>query len=155
MTSRHQQRSQGIVAVECALMLPIFVLLLSAVLFFGKVFWHYTVLQKAAQDAASFLARVSVEDIRAPNSGLEIPIAGVARAIASDEIQDLLPADNNTTISILCNGLFCGGITTPTAITVVIEANMTDPLLSSILGDYGLGSDIVLTATASTDFVEK
>lgn len=150
-----KNRSRGTVAVECALMLPLFLLLFSAVLFFGKIFWHYTILQKAAQDAASFLARVSVEDIRGTNTGFEVPIAGVARSIIQTEIAELFPGDNNATITIYCNGFSCGGLSTPAHVSVAIQMNMVDPLLSGILGQYGLGTDILLTATASTDFVEK
>jgi Flp pilus assembly protein TadG len=151
----NKTKSRGTVAVECALMLPLFLLLFSAALFFGKVLWHYTVLQKAAQDAATFLARASIEDIRGATSGYEIPIAGVARSIAANEISELFPGDNQPTITITCNSLSCGGNSVPAKITVGIEANMTDPLLSSILGQFELGNDIVLTATASTDFIEK
>lgn len=136
-------------------MLPLFVLLLSAALFFGKTLWHYTVLQRAAQDAAIFLARVSIEDIRAVNMGFEVPIAGVARSIALAEISELLPGDNRPTISILCNGAFCGGNSTPSVITVIVDANIVDPLFASFLGDYGLGNDILLTARASTDFIDR
>lgn len=146
--------SRGSVAVECALMMPIFVLLLSAVLFFGKVLWHYTVLEKAAQDSAAFLSRVSIEDIRSASTGIENPIAGAARQIASAEVADLSPGDNIAQVTVLCDGIMCGGNSTPSRITVVIEAAMSDPLLSSVLGDYGLGSEILLTATASANFIE-
>lgn len=146
--------SRGSIAVECALMLPIFLLLFSAVLFLGKIFWHYTVLEKAAQDSAAFLARVSTEDIRSANAGIENPIAGFARKIALAELAELLPGDSVPSISILCDSIFCDGISTPTKITIVIRANMLDPLLSSILMEYGLGNDVVLTATASTEFIE-
>lgn len=150
-----RKSSRGSVAVECALMLPIFLMLFSALLFIGKVFWHYTVLEKAAQDSAAFLARVSIEDIRSANNGSENPIATTARQIALAEIAELLPGDNSASVNVLCDSLFCDGISTPTAITVVIRANMTDPLWGGILRNYDLGSDIVLTATASTDFLEK
>lgn len=150
-----KKSARGSVAVECALMLPIFLMLFSAVLFLGKIFWHYTVLEKAAQDSAAFLARVSIEDIRSASTGIENPIAAIARKIASDEVVELLPGDNIVTVNILCDGLFCDGNSTPTAITVVLRATMVDPLLSSILLNYGLGDDILLTASASTDFIEK
>jgi Flp pilus assembly protein TadG len=147
--------SRGSIAVECALIMPIFLLLFSAVLFLGKIFWHYTVLEKAAQDSAAFLARVSIEDIRSANTGGENPIATATRQIALAEVAELLPGDSMASVNVLCDDLYCDGGSTPTAITVVIRATMVDPLWSSILLDYGLGGDILLTATASTDFLEK
>lgn len=147
--------SRGSVAVECALMLPIFLLLFSAVLFLGKIFWHYTVLEKAAQDSAAFLARVSIEDIRSASTGIENPIAAVARQIALTEVAELLPGENLVSVNVRCDGIFCAGNSTPSVITVVIEATMVDPLWSSILINYGLGGDLLLTARAATEFVEK
>ena len=46
-------RGRGSVAVECAIVLPILLLLISGLLFFARVFWCYTVAQKAAHDGAS------------------------------------------------------------------------------------------------------
>lgn len=146
-------RNRGSTAVEFAIMLPVFILLLSTLVFFGRILWHYTVAEKAARDAAIFLARVSIEEIRAPATDFEVPVAGLARAIAWDEMADLYPGERRPTVSVLCDGIFCEGLSTPRQITVVIRVNMNDPFFSSLLAEYGYPSDILLTATASTNYV--
>ena len=145
--------TRGSIAVEFALVLPIFLILLTTLVFFARIAWHYTVAEKAAQDAVKFLARVSVEEIRAPMNGFEIPVAGLARSIARDELAELSPGDSLPSVNVFCDGIFCDGFSTPRQVSVVIRVNMIDPFLSSFLADYGLPSEILLTATSSTDYV--
>ncbi|WP_159697295.1 TadE/TadG family type IV pilus assembly protein [Massilia sp. 9I] len=145
--------TRGSVAIEFAFVLPILLLLLSTLVFFGRIVWHYTVAEKAAQDAVKFLARVSTEEIRAPMNGFEIPVAGLARSIVLDEVAELSPGDSPPSVNVLCDGIFCDGFSTPRQISVVVRVNMTDPFLSSFLTQWGLPSEILLTATSSTNYV--
>jgi len=49
---RHQH--QKLDAVELALILPDFLILLTFSLFIGRLFWHYSVMERAANNAARY-----------------------------------------------------------------------------------------------------
>jgi hypothetical protein len=60
---RHCQ--QGSVSVEAAVCIAlILVPLLSFMFAFGKFFWHYTVVQKAIHDAALYMAKAPLDEVR-------------------------------------------------------------------------------------------
>lgn len=145
--------TRGSIAVEFAIMLPIYIVFLSTLVLFGRMLWHYTVAEKAARDAALFLSRVSIEEIRAPLNAFEIPVAALARAIAWEEMAELRPGESIPSVAIYCDGLPCDGFTTPRQISVVIRMNMIDPFFSGFLAEYGFPSDFLLTATAATNYV--
>jgi Flp pilus assembly protein TadG len=76
----------GSVAVEFALILPIMLMLMFAMLQFGRIFWQYNVVQKATTDAARFLAAMPAIDMQ--NSGT----AHNARAMAQQMVADAAEA---------------------------------------------------------------
>ena len=84
-------RRRGSVAVECAIVLPVLLLLISSLLFFARVFWCYTVAQKAAHDGARFLATTTLREITPSSTGNDVPVALVAEKIARDEVAELNP----------------------------------------------------------------
>jgi hypothetical protein len=143
---------QGSAAVECVLVLPIFLLLAFSIFLFSRIFWHYTVAEKAAHDATMFLAKASLKEIRAPSTGVEIPIAQVARSIAVSELADLSPGDSPPFVNVLCNGLGCDGFTTPQNVAVVIRMQMTISVFPDLLSTFDLPSEILLTAQAETNY---
>ena len=53
---RGARRQRGIAAVELALVLPVLFILVMFPLYLGRVYWHYTAIQYAAQDAARYLS---------------------------------------------------------------------------------------------------
>jgi Flp pilus assembly protein TadG len=84
-------REKGVAAVEMAGFLMVALPLLTAPLFLAIYFWHYTAVQKAAQNSASFLATVPVREMNS------FTLAGYAQsitqAIANDGTSDLLLGD--------------------------------------------------------------
>jgi Flp pilus assembly protein TadG len=150
---RSRRKEQGSAAVECVLVLPIFLLLSFSIFLFSRIFWHYTVAEKAAHDATMFLARASLKEIRAPSSGVEIPIAQVARSIAASEVAELSPGDSPPFVDVLCNGLGCAGFTTPQSVAVVVRMQMTISIFPDLLATFDLPSEINLTAQAETNYV--
>lgn len=52
------RRQRGIAAIELAIVAGVCCLLLPYMLVFGRVFWQYSVLQKAVHDAARYMASV-------------------------------------------------------------------------------------------------
>lgn len=155
---RPARRIRGSVAIECALLLPVFFLMLGAMLFFGRVMWHYTVAEKAAHDAARFLAAAPVTEMRASGGG-EVPVVAVARKIAEAEVAELNPGVG-LSISILCyvgdTALYwdpCSGLETPKKIMVRVTVSVSDPFFGLFITDITAGDPILLRAVMATDYV--
>ena len=66
-TAGPRRRQRGIAAVELALVLPAFVLLLAATVFIGRTLYHYQAIQKAAHDAARYLASAPALEVSSPS----------------------------------------------------------------------------------------
>ena len=91
-TLRRRRSEEGVVAIELASVLFLFILLLSLLLFWARVFWYYSMAHKAAHDAARYLSRATPAEIQTFGSGYsEAPAAGVARWIIESELGVLRP----------------------------------------------------------------
>jgi hypothetical protein len=159
MTSTLPKRAsaKGVAAVELTIWLPLLVLLLGAGIFLGRLFWHYTVSQKAAHDAAIFLASASAVEMRAVPVGgsTETPIAVIARKIAADEIAELNPGGRyQPAIMVLCDGVFaCTGQSLPRKITVSIQMSVTDDFLPDITSAFVSTDGILLQSYVTLNYV--
>jgi hypothetical protein len=135
-----RRRSRGAAAVEMAILLPIFMSLLIFPIFFGRVYWHYTVAQKAAQDAARYLSSVSFQELRSVR--LAPQAAAIAQEIARIELSELAPGGMSPQIEIYCGLLACAGLgarPAPTYVRVVVRMDMVDTLFGIVnTGRYGL-----------------
>ena len=137
---RARRRQRGVAAVEAAVLLPLLLVLLVFPLFFGRIFWHYAVLQKAAHDAARYLATVPLVEMNNPARG---PLAAdLARAIATTETAELYAGENSpVSITVLCDDGNCdAGL--PATVSVLARTRMYDPFFGSvtkpIFGEDGL-----------------
>jgi Flp pilus assembly pilin Flp len=148
---------RGAVAVEFAVLLPVLTVLLAAPLLFGRVFWHYTVAQKAAQDAVRFLAAANIMEIRPPGAGVtEVPIATVARSIVLAEIAEMdggVLGHGAAAIDILCDGRTCNGLTVPSKIAVSVQIPIIDPYFGQITSQFTNSDWIFLQPAATTSYV--
>jgi len=126
------QRQRGIAAVELALVLPILLLLLAFPLYLGRVLWHYTVIERAAQDAARYLSTIPASEIK--NTALAPAVAAVASNIAAAEIAELAPGSVLPVVNINCDSATCAGITTPSTVRVSIQVQVDDIFYSGVTG---------------------
>ena len=153
---RHRQR--GGVAVETAVMLPILLFCLAVPLFFARVFWCYTVTQKAAHDAARFMAsasRVEMRTIGGINNGA--PIADLAREIVLAEMAEIRPQVDAWSIDVQCDMSLCGW-ELPQTVRVVIRIRLYDTIFAPITGDYFYNPDwngILLTTDVTMNYVGR
>lgn len=135
-----RSRARGASAVELALLLPVFMILLMFPIFFGRVYWHYTVAQKAAQDAARYLSSVSYQEMR--SSRLAPAAAAIARQIAEIEMAELSPGGERPEVGIYCGTSNCTGLGSrpaPTYVRVEIRINVFDTMFGVVdTGRYGL-----------------
>jgi Flp pilus assembly protein TadG len=141
--SRHP--AMGSVAVEMAAVLPIFILLLALPFFLARVFWYYDVGQKAAHDAARYMSMASQAEMRTPGSGFnEAQVPAVARWIAQQELEEILPYTDGIIINIQCDLNACGA-TAPATVRADVQITLHDSVLSQLTSTY-LGSTSMILA---------
>lgn len=158
--ARHHQR--GIAAVELALILPLMLALLTVPLLFGRVFWHYTVAQKAAHDTARYLSEVPLSDITSSQQAKFHYT--LARDIAAREMSDLNPGSTPTALTFECNyqpvyalpGYTpCDDVQTPKSLRVTVQIRVFDTIFPqstlSIAGSDGL----LLSAQVAVPYVQN
>jgi hypothetical protein len=129
---------RGAAAVEFAILATVMLALLTVPMFFARCFWHYTVIQKAAHDAAWYLATIPKNDMKNPAKAIDA--AKVANYIAGAEVAELSPGSYYIPIvTIDCRPTGCGS-GTPTSVYVRVTVNMFDPIfnVSFVGSDEGL-----------------
>lgn len=141
------RRQRGSAAVELALILPVFVLLLVFAFYFGRVYWHYSVAQRAAHDAARYLATVSQADMLTPVAGGgDAAAVAVARDIVQAETQWLRPGPYPIEVYVDCDGYGCTGHTLPKKVRVALRMYMYDDFFSSYTSGFGGTSGLEVLA---------
>jgi Flp pilus assembly protein TadG len=135
---------KGVAAVEMAGFLLLALPLLTAPLFLAIYFWHYTAVQKAAQDSARFLATVSVREMSTPTFARYAET--ITQAIVDDATSDLL-LGSYYLVDIECDmstdpasqdWLTCGD-GPPAQVRVVVRLRLFDDVFGTVdTGDRGL-----------------
>lgn len=122
---RPLSRQRGAAAIELAFTLPAFAAFLFMTLFVARLLWHYTVAQKATQDAARYLSTISVQEMRQPT--LAAAAAATARAIVLMEIGELNPGYIPIEFNVECDNDPCTGAynTLPETVRVSIKMQVT------------------------------
>ena len=160
---RTKRGERGSVAVEFAIVLVTILLpLLAGALFFGRFFWHYSVAEKAAQNAARFLASASPTELKIPGSTGEAMVVGAAKALAQAEIAELNPSPTYPPlVYVFCDGGPCLPFTTaplPTTVSVYVTMSLDDPFFNGLstlfAGEGGIGP-IQIDATGTTYYAGK
>lgn len=145
---RGLKRQRGAAAVEAAIVMFMLTSLLTFPIFFARVLWHYTVAQKAAQDAARYLSTVSASEMKSPLLAQEA--AKIASKIATDEIAELAPGKPIQSPSINCGAFRCGsqaGVV-PESVRVMITFGVFDTFFGVVdTGRYGwtITADVTLS----------
>lgn len=145
--------ANGSVAVEMAIILPIFLLLLAVPLYLGRIFWFYSAGQKAAHDAARYLSTATQADMRTFGGGFnEANVAATARWIAQQELEGILPLTDGILIDIQCDGGTCGyGV--PSTVHVGIKIGIHDALFDGITGQLLGNTNMVLVGNVTMRYV--
>jgi hypothetical protein len=143
-------RQRGIAAIEAALIVPILVVLLTVPIYYARCFWHYTVAQKAAQDAARYMSQVSAAEMKSP--ALAQAASNIALDIAQREMAELAPGSAIGLPVVQCDYLPCGTVigSAPGTVRVYITFSMYDNMFGVIdEGRFGL----IVTADISMRYV--
>jgi cbb3-type cytochrome oxidase subunit 3 len=148
-----QHRQRGASAVELALILPMLVTLLMAPLFVAVFFWHYTVVQKAAQDGARYLATISEREMREP--ALAQAAGRIATEIVETELAELGSVGKAADVQVYCGpSRKCTGFTNgqlPPTVLVFVELHVQDIFGLVDTGRYGWR----VTSSAEVSYVGK
>jgi len=132
-------RQAGVAAVELALLLPVLVSFITLGVFTVSIFWHYTMAQKAAQDAARYLSTVSAAEMMTPASAQAA--GNLAQEIIRREIAEVSPSSQIGGLETFCDTSHCGFKlpgTVPTTVRVNFSVSMFDPSGLVDTGWYGL-----------------
>ena len=123
---RGRQRQAGIAAVEFAVILPILIILLTFPIFFGRIFMNYSVVQKAAHDAALYYSGIPQSEM--DSSTVSREAEAVAESIALAETAEIAASSGSggpPVIEVLCDGGPCG-TGRPKEISIHIRMRMYD-----------------------------
>lgn len=134
-----RKREAGAAAIELAVLLPILIVFLLFPIFLSQCLWHYTVAQKAAQDAARYLSTVPRSEMMSKD--LAEKAGDLAIEIAEREIAELAPSSGITGPKAFCDAENCGDLSTgtvPKTVRVRLAFTMYDPLGLIDFGWYGL-----------------
>jgi Flp pilus assembly protein TadG len=131
-----RQSERGSIAVEAAFIIPILLLCLAVPLFYARVFWYYSVGQKAAHDAARYLATATnVEMLTLSAGDGDAPVAALAKAIVLAETDEIRPVLDARTIAVQCDLDVCGW-QVPKTVRVSVRLRVSDNLLGALTDDF-------------------
>ena len=157
---RQTKEERGSVAVEFAIVLVVILLpLFVGALFLGRFFWHYSIAEKAAQNAARFLASASPTELKVPGPSGEAAIVGAVKALAQADIAELSPSPTYPPlVYVFCDGGPCLPFRTaplPQTVSVYVTMSVESPFLSGISSLFGDGvlPPIQIDATGNTHYV--
>jgi hypothetical protein len=152
---RFRRSAHGSVAVEMALILPLFLILLAGPLYMARAAWFYSVGQKAAHDATRYIATATQAELRTGGGGFnEARVPGIARWIAQQELGELVPLTDSIAITILCDGDVCSALI-PTRVRTGVQITLHDNLLGGLTMDYLGSADMTMASEVTMRYVAE
>ncbi|MES2742342.1 MAG: hypothetical protein V4754_15525 [Pseudomonadota bacterium] len=142
---------RGVATIELALILVFSIGLLPVVLVLGRVFWHYTALQKMTYASARYMASLPPAEMTNPAQvaqARQLVYQMVGEAARGAQLA-MAPGVNE--VSILCGIEVCGGASElPATVQVQVRLEMTAGEMSGATGAWvsPLGN-IILRSTVT------
>jgi hypothetical protein len=152
---RFRRSAKGSVAVEMALILPLFLILLAGPLYIARAAWFYSAGQKAAHDATRYIATATQAELRTGGGGFnEARVPAIARWIAQQELGEVVPFTDSIVITILCDGDGCG-VQAPTRVRTSVQIAMHDDVLGGLTMDYLGSAGITIDSEVTMRYVDQ
>jgi hypothetical protein len=154
MTPFRPRAEKGGIAVETVLCLPLLILFLAFPLFLARIFWYYSVAEKAAHDGARFLSNAPQYEIvaAAGTGGEELPAALLAKGIAHAEMDEIKAALDWFSITAQCDGDDCG-FAVPQTVRVSVRLRMRDNVLGPFTSEFFGDGPLLLEARVTMRYV--
>jgi len=150
-----RRSAQGSVAVEMALILPLFLILLAGPLYLARAAWFYSAGLKAAHDATRYVATATQAEMRTGGGGFnEARVPAIARWIAQQELGELVPLTDSIGIAIQCDGGVCI-LLKPSTVRTTIRIGLKDNLLGSLTEQYLGYTDMTLSSEVTMRYVDR
>lgn len=153
--TRFRRRAEkGSIAIETALCVPLLFLVLAVPLFLARIFWYYSVAEKAAHDGARFLSNAAQHEIVAASGsgGEKLPIAVLAEAISNAEMDEIKPALDWYSVTAQCDGDDCG-FAVPQTVRMSVRLRMTDNILGAFTSEFFGDGPLLLEARVTMRYV--
>lgn len=153
-TRFRRRNEKGSIAIETAFSLLLLSVFIVIPFLLARIFWFYSVAEKAAHDGARFLSNAAQYEIVAPSGsgGEEAPVASIAEAIAHAEMDEIKPALDYFSITASCDLDDCG-VEVPQLVRVSVRMRIRNDLFGSI-GYELFGEDpLVLEARVTMRYV--
>jgi len=152
---RLRRSATGSVAVEMALILPLFLILLAGPLYIARAAWFYSVGQKAAHDATRYIATATQAEMRNAGSGFnEARVPAIARWIAQQELGEIVTFSDGILITILCDGDNCG-LVAPVSVRTAVKIGLHDNLLGGLTMDYLGAAGMTMNSEVTMRYVAQ
>ena len=152
---RLRRSATGSVAVEMALILPLFLILLAGPLYLARAAWFYSVGQKAAHDATRYIATATQAEMRTAGSGFnEARVPAIARWIAQQELGEIVTFSDGILITILCDGDNCG-LVAPVRVRTAVKIGLHDNLLGGLTMDYLGAAGMTMNSEVTMRYVAQ
>jgi hypothetical protein len=145
---RRVRRQRGIAAIELALMMPVLITMLVFPLYLGRLFWHYTVMQHAAHDAARYVSNAPASEMS--NQLRAVEVAQVGEAIIDKQLSELAPGELGVIRKVNCDAVGCVGGNRPVTVRVGIRITVQD-----IFFPGQTWSEITLDADVSYPYIGR
>ena len=129
--------------MELALILPFFLILLTFPLFLGRAYWHYSVIERAARDAARYLSMIPLSEMK--NPARAPTLAAVAGQIVNAEVAELAPGPAAIIVTVSCDTGQCAGYSVPLKVRVTVQVQVWVIFFSNL-------TSVVLPLTADVTY---
>jgi hypothetical protein len=152
---RLNKPANGSVAVEMALILPLFLILLAGPLYMARAAWCYSVGQKAAHDATRYVATATQAELRTAGGGFsEARVPAIARWIAQQELDEIVTLADGIVITVQCDGDGCG-VQKPTRVRTSVQIALHDDVLGGLTMDYLGSAEMKMNSEVTMRYVDQ
>ncbi len=152
---RLNKPANGSVAIEMALILPLFLILLAGPLYMARAAWCYSVGQKAAHDATRYVATATQAELRTAGGGFsEARVPAIARWIAQQELDEIVTLADGIVITVLCDGDGCG-VQKPATVRTSVQIALHDHVLGGLTMDYLGSAEMKMNSEVTMRYVDQ
>lgn len=153
-TRLRRRAENGSIAIETAFSLLVLSVFIVIPFLLARIFWFYSVAEKAAHDGARFLSNAAQHEIVAPtgSGGDEASVARLAESIAHAELDEIKPALDWFSITALCDLDECG-FEVPETVRVSVRLRIRHEMFGSVAADIFGEDPLQLEARVTMRYV--